>query len=159
MVRMRSPFLAVGLAVLATCQAPPAEEPMMSAEEVRAAIDQVRSSWFEHAAQDDAAGVAALYAADAIVVGGDGTVVRGPAEIEAYWSEMFPMASDLTSEVLEFRSAGQVAYETGSYSQTLTMPDMDPMTMSGNYAVVSTHQADGSWKISLHISSQHPPAM
>jgi uncharacterized protein (TIGR02246 family) len=132
---------------------------MMSAAEVRAAVDQVRTAWFELAAQDDAAGVAALYASDAVLVDAEGTVARGPAEIEAFWAQGFPVASDLQSEVLEFRAAGDVAYETGTYSQTITIPDMDAMTVSGNYAVVSEQQADGSWKITMHVSSQHPPTM
>lgn len=159
MVRIRSLLPPTVLVALAACQAPPVEEPMMSAAEVRAAVDQVRTSWFELSAQDDAAGVAALYASDALLVGADGAVARGPAEIEAAWAEGFAMASDLQSEVLEFHAAGDLAYEAGTYSQTITLPDMDPMTVSGNYAVVSELQADGSWKITMHVSSQHPPTM
>lgn len=51
-----------------------------------------------------------------------------------------------------FDASGDLAYDSGHYSQDVTPPGGQPMKVSGHYVVVLKRQADGAWKIVQHIA-------
>ncbi len=129
-----------------------AQQPAMSAAEVRGAVDQVRAAWVEAAQAGDAAAVSALYTDDAVMVGADGNEARGRAAIQDALAAQFGMLSDLSIQVADFGTEDGVAYETGTFSQTMTPAGGEAASMSGRYMVVLLHQDDGSWKIRQHLT-------
>jgi len=81
--KLRAALLGVGcLAVLSSCMAGAADT---SAD--RAKLEEVESHYFDLYNHSDAAGVAALYAADAVVMPSGAPVVRGRAAIQAFMTK------------------------------------------------------------------------
>lgn len=130
----------------------PADDP----DAARADVDQIRSQWLDAADRDDAATVTALYSDDAVVSSPEGSA-EGREAIEELWTQQFPMSSDLDVEAEDFASSGDLAYEIGRYSQTLTPPEGEPMEVDGKYVIVLKRQPDGAWRIVRHMSFINEP--
>jgi uncharacterized protein (TIGR02246 family) len=120
------------------------------------AIAKVRSAWKEGSDKKDAAGVAALYSDDAILVGTDIPPASGKAEIQTRLGQMFSMSSVGSIDTKETAVGGDIAYDYGTFHQTITPPKGKPMDVNGAYIVTLHKQADGSWKITHHISNIQP---
>ena len=120
-------------------------------------INQVRSAWIEAAEADDAAGVAALYADDAVFVSEMSGAVRGADALEQHWTEMFAMVSDMNVEAEKTEVSGDLAYDYGTFSQTVTPPDGEPTELTGHYIVVLKRDG-GEWKIVRQLSVSPAPS-
>ena len=75
--------------------------------------------------------------------------IKGIAAIrEAIPAMMQDPAFALSFEAdrVEVARSGDLAYETGSYTMTMTGPDKKPATEKGHYVVVWRKGADGAWK-------------
>jgi uncharacterized protein (TIGR02246 family) len=132
-------------------------EPAPAHEADREAIDQVRSQWIEAAERDDAAGVAALYSDDAVVTAPQHEAVHGRESIRELWERQFPMASGLEIGSSDFEVSGDLAYDYGTFSQTLTTPAGEEMEVEGEYVVILRRQDDGQWRITRHLSFNRMP--
>ncbi len=53
--------------------------------------------------------------------------------------------------------SGDLAYETGTYTMTLSDAKTKPSTDQGHYVVVWQKQADGTWKVVLDEPVSDPP--
>lgn len=131
-------------------------EPADDPDAARADVDQIRSQWLEAAERDEATAVTDLYADDATVSSPQGSA-EGREAIEELWTEQFGMSSDLDVDVTDFGSSGDLAWETGTYTQTLTPPDGEPMEVDGEYLLVLSRQSDGTWRIVRHMSFANMP--
>ena len=151
--------------IVAACQpaeAPPepaAVEPTAAADPAaaREEIQRLRDEWIAAAERDDAAAVTALYTDDAVVTSPQDPAAVGREAIQALWTRNFPMASGLQIRSTRTAVGGDVAYDFGEYSQRITPPQGEPMDLSGEYIVALERQADGSWKITRHLSFVRPP--
>jgi uncharacterized protein (TIGR02246 family) len=123
----------------------------------RGVVEQVRSQWLEAAERNDATAVAALYSDDAIVTSPEGEAVRGRESIQELWERQFPMASDLDVDSSDFEVSGDLAYDYGTFTQTLTLPDREAMEVEGEYVVILRRQDDGQWRITRHLSFNRTP--
>lgn len=152
----RSSILVLALAVGAC--APAAPVPDTAADQ--AAIDAVRSAWQDAYNAADAAGLAALYASDAVVMPPYAPAVAGPAAIQARLEEQMAQATTtFTVAGTETIISGDWAVDRGTY-QARSTPMMDgaeSMIENGKYLVVLQRQADGSWKIAREISNVDAP--
>ena len=99
---------------------------------------------------------AAFYEEDAIMVPPNHPDIRGRAAIEAFLAS-FPPFSDYRLETLEIDGQGDVAYERGTNSMTLTPPGGAPAEWRSKYLVIYRRQADGSWKVSREIFTPDAP--
>ncbi|MDX1583483.1 MAG: SgcJ/EcaC family oxidoreductase [Thermoanaerobaculia bacterium] len=135
----------------------PAPVQPQSDEDAVAAIGEVRSAWIESAEADDAAAVAKLYAEDAVFVSPMSGPVRGSDALEQHWSETFATAADTTVEPEKTEVSGDLAYDYGTFSQTITPPDGDAQDIEGHYVVVMK-RTGGEWKIVRHLSAPLEPA-
>src|SRR5262245_2586409 len=54
--------------------------------------------------------------------------------------------------------SGDLAYETGTYSMTMSDAKKKPSTDAGHYVVVWKKQADGAWKVMVDAPVSDPPA-
>ena len=141
-------------------QQPPAP-PATDVNAVRDEVGNVRTGWIAAAERDDAAAVAQLYADDAVLMTVEGTVVRGRQGVQEYFAKAFSTSAGLQVTPGSFDASGDLAYESGSFSQDVTPPDKKTMKVSGHYVVVLKRQADGAWKLVQHINTPEapPPAM
>ncbi|HEX6064449.1 MAG TPA: SgcJ/EcaC family oxidoreductase [Longimicrobiales bacterium] len=126
---------------------------------VPAAVGELRNAWIAASERDDAASVAAMYTEDAIFMTSDGATLNGRAEIEAGLAESFKAGSGLTVTEESAETSGDVVYSTGEWKQKITMPDGKSVDAEGRYLVISKLQADGTWKITRHVSILKAPSV
>ena len=126
-------------------------EPQMDAAAVDAEMNRIRDAWISAAEAGDAAGIAALYAEDAVFVGATGDRMEGRQAIEQGMSQGLNVTSmEVTSLV---RDVGpDLIADMGTYSQTVE-GEQGEETVEGYYIAVSKRQADGSWKIVQHLGA------
>jgi uncharacterized protein (TIGR02246 family) len=145
------------------CQSPQEEmaEPARTAQAVQADFDALRAQWQDLANAGDFAGVAALYAPDAVFIDVYGNVYDGREAISGYLESSFAAATDLDIQTTDMVVEGDMVAGYGTYSQTVTGPEGD-MPMSGMWMTVSLYQPDGSVQIRMHQSmlpAEAPPEM
>ena len=121
------------------------------------AISKVRSAWKDGADKKDSAAVAALYTDDAVLVGDGIPYASGRSEIQTRLGQMFATSSVGSIDSKETVVSGDLAYDYGTFTQTVTPPKAKPMTLNGYYIVTLKKGSDGSWKISRHLSTATPP--
>lgn len=159
---MRAILTVSALLLVAGCQPPPETEmePERTAQEIESAVDDLRTDWQSMANADDAAGVAALYASDAVLIDPYGNVHNGRDAIQGYFTESFATASSFEIQTTDLMSHGDMVVGYGSFDQTVQGPEGD-MTMTGMWQTVSMYQPDGSILIRLHQSMlpAEPPEM
>ena len=115
----------------------------------------VRSEYASALNAGDAGRLGALYAADAIAVPAEGTVLRGREEIGRYFSETCearPAGTTVTLTPREFTTSDHLASETGLFSESR---DGDPATVAtGVYVTIYQRGADGEWRIAMEIRTR-----
>ena len=93
----------------------------------------------------DAAGVAALYENEGVLVF-QGTTVQGPDQIRGFLEGMTAAQAKITMNVKHVVRAGDVAVLYNDWAMTVTGPDGKTESSSGKAIEVVRRQADGSWK-------------
>lgn len=125
---------------------------------VEAADRELAALRLEYAAAanaGDANRLSRLYASDAIALWSDGMLLRGAAEIQRYSSEALSSVPDGASVTLtpkRFETAGQMASETGTFSEAQTADGQPGAT--GVYVAIYTRGADGVWRIAMEVRSR-----
>jgi ketosteroid isomerase-like protein len=97
-----------------------------------------------------------LYTEDAITLPPNQAAVQGKAAIQAS-DEAFPPYSNFQEQSLEIEGQGDLAYDRGTYSMTMTPAGVAPFEDRGKYLAIWRKQADGSWKISRVIYNSDLP--
>ena len=113
----------------------------------RTAIRQADETDMKMTNAKDWKGDLALYSEDAILLPPNQAAVQGKAAIQA-WDEAFPPFSNFQEQSLEIEGQGDLAYDRGTYSMTVTPAGAAPIEDHGKYLTIWRKQADGSWKIS-----------
>ena len=109
----------------------------------------------------DAAKFASFYTADGILMMDKVASLQGPAAIEeAHAAMMQDPHFDLSfaADHVEVARSGDLAYETGSYTNTMSDPEGKPTTQTGHYLVVWKKDASGTWKVAADVPVSNPPA-
>jgi uncharacterized protein (TIGR02246 family) len=156
-------FVLVGAVALVACAQPapsPTPPPDTRAAD-EAALRARISEWAAAAQAKDAAKFVSFYTEDAVVMMAGAPDISGlPAIREGIGHMMQDPAFALSFEpanVVVARS-GDLAYETGPYSMTVTGPDKKPATETGHYVAIWRKQADGTWKAAVDAPISDPPA-
>jgi len=156
--------LLVSVLALAGCaqptQAPAPTPPPDTRAADEAAIRAAVKEWSASAQAKDADKFTSVYAEDAVVMMEDAPDVSGKAAIgEAMTGMMqdpnFALSFE-ASKVVVARS-GDLAYETGTYTMTMSDAKRKPATDRGQYVVVWQKQADGAWKVVIDAPVSDPP--
>ena len=113
----------------------------------RTAIRQADESDMKLMNAKDWKGDLALYEEDAIELPPNQAAVQGKAAIQA-WDEAFPPFSNFEEQSLEIEGRGDLAYDRGTYSMTVTPAGAAPIEDHGKYLNIWRKQAGGLWKIS-----------
>ena len=126
-------------------------------DDAKAAIGKIRDGWKEKANNKDSSGVADYYTDDAEMVGTEFPLAKGKDAIRHSFAQSFPISKINSIDSKELVVNGDMAYDYGTYSQEVTPPPAGKtQKMEGNYIVILKKQADGSWKITRHISTTPP---
>jgi len=156
-------FLLAAAVALAGCtqqRAPAPSEPPDTRAADEATLRTLIQEWSAAAQAKDATRFVSFYAEDAVVMLANEPDIKGlPAIREGIPAMMQDPAFALSFEpddVVVARS-GDLAYETGTYSMTMTGRDKKPGTEKGHYVVVWRKQADGAWKVAVDAPSSDPP--
>ena len=140
--RIRLAGLALSAGVLAAC-GPRALPPDPAA---RHAIEAAVGRYVAASNQGDAAGLADLYADDAVLLPPDHEPIRGRAAIRAFWDQGTDQGLEVTNLAVE--ANGNLGWLVGRYHLPAT--DEEPAD-SGKYVMCLKRQPDGSWKLTADI--------
>ncbi len=125
---------------------------MVDEATMQAELDRLRQEWIRLAEAGDAAGIANLYATDAVFVGTGGDVYVGRQAIQGAFAPGLEGMTNLDIGNTHTTSGTDMISGVGTFSQTV-QTDQGEQTVEGHYVVVAERQEDGSWKIVQHISS------
>ncbi|HSF19942.1 MAG TPA: SgcJ/EcaC family oxidoreductase [Vicinamibacteria bacterium] len=155
--------IAVVVSVLALfrCTPPPPAEPPDTREADEAAIRAAVKEWSAAAEAKDANKFVSFYT-------DDGTLMLEGAPDASGHQALLEGASGMMQDpnfALSFRTddvvvarSGDLAYETGSYTLTMSGADGSPAPSNGHYVVVWKKTGDGSWKAAVDAPISDPPA-
>jgi uncharacterized protein (TIGR02246 family) len=154
-------FVSISVLVIVTCAlsgAAIAQEPEAGGGDeaaIRAAID----GWLAASQAKDAEGFASYYTEDAVLMLAGFPDPRGRESIAAVVGGMMQDPNfDLSFEPADVvvAASGDLAFETGTYSLTMSDPEGSPATERGQYVVVWRKQPDGAWKVAIDAPVSDP---
>jgi uncharacterized protein (TIGR02246 family) len=141
----------IGALGLAACGTTPTTAPL--AVDTRpvdeAAIRSADAAWTKAAESMDIAGTTAVYADDAVLMAPGGPIATGKEAITKGWTGMMAdknFALSFGPTKIEVAKSGDLAYELGDYTLTLSDKKGKAQASKGKYVVVWGKQADGKWK-------------
>jgi uncharacterized protein (TIGR02246 family) len=150
----------VGAVALAGCAPQPAAEPPDTRAADEAAIHAAVKAWSAAAEAKDAEAFVSVYAEDGALMLEDAPDVHGLADLQEGVSAMMQdpnFALSFAADKVVVARAGDIAYETGTYSMTMSDPDGNPAPEKGSYVAVWQKEADGQWKVILDVPVSDPP--
>jgi uncharacterized protein (TIGR02246 family) len=148
MFRIWGVLLAMALACPASAQQAPPE------------VAKVREAYIAGTHAGDAKAVAALYTEDGTELPPNEMMMKGRTAVEKYYTGFFTAnAVKLSLSAIETTATGDIAYDVGTYSQTITPKQAGgkPMTDRGKYVVI-LRRAAGQWRVKYAIYNSDLPA-
>ncbi len=135
-----------------------AQRPGNAKASIQRAMDDGWMQATEAAKKGDASALAALYTDDAMVIDPSMPTVIGKANIEnAYKGILASMKLlTMTHEQTSFDMAGDLAVETGTFTQTWQAEGKSPQQVSGRYTIVWKNVA-GRWLVLRDVGTPMPP--
>ena len=123
-------------------------------------IASTNNQFLEALRRGDAAGCAAVYADDGIILPPNSPMLRGRAAIQEFWQGVINIGvRDATLQTVELEDKGDTAVEMGAYTLDIQPQGGQSMKDTGKYLMVWKRQADGLWKWGWDIfNSDLPPA-
>lgn len=123
------------------------------------AIHETAAALATAISRGDAAGAAALYAADAVLLAPTAELVAGRRQIETYWRTGIALGvSRMELKRLELRFASTVAFEIGRYALSLAADRREPVADFGKYFVLHVQHGDGSWRRAVDVFNPDGPS-
>jgi len=150
----------VGAVALAACAPQPAAEPPDTRAADETAIRAAAKAWSAAAEAKDAEAFTSVYTEDAVLMMEDAPDVHGIAALREGVSGMMQdpnFALSFAGDNVVVARSGDIAYETGNYTMTMTGPDESPATEKGSYVAVWRKEADGQWKCVVDAPVSDPP--
>lgn len=154
--------LAAGLFALIGCAAPQAPAPTPPPDTRAADEAEIRNlveEWSAAAEARDAEKFASFYADDAVLMMEGAPDVSGIAGIREAIAGMMQdpnFALSFAADQVVVARSGDLAYETGTYSLTMSDAKKKPATVKGHYVDV-WRKADGAWKVAVDAPVSDPP--
>jgi uncharacterized protein (TIGR02246 family) len=123
-----------------------------------AEVNAVAQAFHDGVANQDAAGLASLYAEDGRFLPPNMEPCEGRSAIQAAMQQLLDMgARSLDVEPLDVREAGDMTIEYGRYTLGIEPAGGAAVSDVGKYVVVHEAQHDGSTKIALDIFNSNAP--
>ena len=104
--------------------------------------------------QGDAAGCAAFFSDDVILLAPDQPITRGKRAFEEIYQSRMDKTSGGThcNKLVEYGVEGDLAYQVGTYAITATNP-----AEQGKFVNILRRQADGTWEVTVSIFNSDRP--
>ena len=150
-------LLVAVLLASAGCQPGAREAGPLSDTDV-AAIQGVVDALMEADLAGDWDAVASLFADDAVFMMPDQPALEGKAAWRAMVEEIQPTIHAVTVDVADIEGRGDLAYIRGTYSETLSFGENEPVDLEGKFIWILEKQDDGSWLITVGISNSNRPS-
>lgn len=131
---------------------------VLDAEAAAAVLDAMEQGYIDAYGAEDAAGIAALFTADASQAQPLSPSLD-PAGIEAAYETTFASGADYS---LEVEREGMVVADGwiaswGGFVATVAAEGAEPVTVTGRYGTVQRQEPDGTWKIYRHMFNYEVP--
>lgn len=127
---------------------PSADDQAAAEAAVRAQAD----AWGKVFASKDLENTLDMYAEDAVVFPPGGPALGAKEDRRKLWATVYStpgLSMSLTTVSVHAARSGELAYETGSFTETANDKRGRPVTTKGKYLVVWKKQADGKWKAAV----------
>jgi uncharacterized protein (TIGR02246 family) len=151
-------FLSLIILLIIVSCAPQAEKPQVDYKAEEQTIRSISMQWMELRNNKDAAGIAALFADDAVLIRQNQQPI-GPAAIQKYIAERIetnPKAIiNWSIDRIEIATAGDLAIEYGSY-KSMNMGTEGTDEDFGKYVAIY-RKVNGTWKVSVDINQTTKP--
>lgn len=149
---MKTLLLLATFVLLVSCkeQSPPQSKEELTSVEVN--IDSLNAVFLAGWNNKDSIAIMATLARDAIVMN-DSLIHTGMEAIAKNWvSGGVKVLSNIVTKSSIQNTSGDLAYDGGTYSLDLTIPNGPTLKERGNYSLVWTRQPDQQWLLTLvHI--------
>jgi uncharacterized protein (TIGR02246 family) len=120
-------------------------------------LSGVCGQWAEYWRLKQLDKIVSLYAADAVFLTGTGDRISGRTAIRLIFEKaMAAHTSDLMPRSLVTEVSGNLAYDSGEYSETITAAGVAKTELKGNYLIVFKRQRNGKWLIIEHMWTDKP---
>src|SRR5207247_4651726 len=130
----------------------------VSAADTKSAIEQalrdLDAKWSAAAGAKDVDKTVSYYAEDAMVMPPNAAAATTKEAIRSAWKEMLTTPGSAISwkaTKVEVAKAGDLAYVSGTYEETMTDASGKPVNDRGKYVEIFKKQADGTWKVVADI--------
>ena len=126
-----------------------------SGSKAQAVIDKLRTQFVEAYNSQNADAIAAFYADNATYIGTGGDVVQGKEKIRMGLKGEVSYFKNFVATPAEFGGDKNLAYERGTYSATLAIPNQPAQIVGGKYLLIFRRQKDKTWKIQVQMVSRN----
>ena len=146
---IRRAVSAIALVLTLGCSSAPSRSPIGPSPEEARGLAEARAALIAAAASSDAAGMAAIYTLDAVLMNPNLPDVRGRQAIEANFRRAFSAVAirEMTLTPVEVRVCGSRAYELRTFTQVIERAGQTPAEDRGRAMLVWAREPDGRWRI------------
>ncbi len=132
-------------------------EGVMDLDLIRKTIEEGNIIFGEAFRRGDAAAVAELYTADALLLPPNSEKIYGKNRINEFWAGAIKMgATDVTLTSVHVFLMGHYTCEIGQYNLTIEPQNVPTIEDKGKYLVIWKEQ-DGNWKLHIDIWNTNLP--
>lgn len=134
--------------------------PNQQSSSVQDGIAKIRLGWARNLHEKHLDQLVMLYTSDAVFLSSDVGRVSGREAIRGLCKNvMSAFTSDLVFHSIRTESSGDLAYDSGEFSETLVkLADGSKTEDHGNYLMVFKRQPDGNWLITQQMwAGPSPP--
>ncbi len=132
------------------------EEPAMDTAAAEQAILDLANGYEQAVGAKDVEAVTNMWTGDVLFAEHDGTTISGSDGMRAFYTQIFSapgtIAEDINPEKTVVSSAGDIAYQYGTYTVTMTGEDGQSASETHRY-VVTLRNENGAWKLSGGMGS------
>jgi uncharacterized protein (TIGR02246 family) len=156
---MRSAAWVKGMAATLAMSAVMAQAPVSGQPTIDPAIIRAADDYRTAVLAADARAVAAMYREDGIELPNCAPVTKGRAAIERRYQDFFAGPARVTAFTfrrLEATVTGDLAYDVGTYEQTVSLPGGNSSTDRGKYVAI-VKRTEGAWKLAYLIYNSDTP--
>src|SRR5438132_2347079 len=121
---------------------------------IEQALRDLDARWSAAAGAKDVDKTVSYYSEDAIVMPPNAASATTREAIRSAWTEMLTTpgaAISWKANKVEVAKAGDLAYVSGTYEETMTDASGKPVKDRGKYVEIFKKQADGTWKVVADI--------
>ena len=119
-------------------------------EDFATAIKRIRDTWMQEFNAGHADKVAALYASEAVLMRGNGSIHNRDSILADLQRSISSEAHNYVVYSLHAEGSGDLGYDTGAYNE-----DFQNHAAEGNYLIV-IKRIQGEWKIVAHSAVPNP---